>query len=387
MFKISFIITGLSTGGAEMMLFKLLSAINRKAFAPQVISLLDKGPMYDQFNEIDVPVETIGMSRGAPDPRGIFRLSRLLRRNPPHLVQTWMYHADLLGGLAAKLAGDMPIIWNIRHSNLDPQIDKRSTILSAKACAVLSRFIPEKIICCANASKNIHATMGYDHSKLLVIPNGFELNSFKPDPRARHDVRDELGLSESTKLIGLVSRFHPQKDHKTFIQAAARLKRTQPGVHFVLCGDGTARANQVLSKWVTESGHEDSFHLLGHREDMSRITAAFDIATSSSSSGEAFSNTIGEAMSCAVPCVVTDVGDSAYIIGDTGKVVPPSDPAALSDAWRTLLALGDDGRSRLGQAARKRVSDCFSLGVVVKAYEDLYSSLLIRTLPSVGKAS
>ena len=373
--RIQFVISNLGTGGAEMMLYKLLSRIDRNRFVPEITSLTDYVPLAEKFRTIEVPVRVLKMRRGVPDPRWVFRLSNVLGQHRPHLVQTWMYHADLIGGLAAKLSGRIPVIWNIRHSSLAPGSSKRTTRLTAKACARLSSCLPAKIICCAETAKRIHIDLGYDSSRMLVIPNGFDLGSFKPDPEAKKNLSRELGIPPGSIIIGLVARFHPEKNHETFIQAAALLKAKAPNVRFVLCGDGITWENKELTAWIEAAGLHDSFHLLGHRSDIPQLVASFDIATSSSLS-EGFSNTIGEAMACAVPCVVTDVGDSASIVGKTGKVVLPQNPEALSTAWLELIDLERDGRQELGRLARQRILQHYSLDLIVKRYEELYSDIV-----------
>jgi glycosyltransferase involved in cell wall biosynthesis len=209
---------------------------------------------------------------------------------------------------------------------------------------------------------------------MVVLPNGFDLDAFQPDPAARGSVRQELGISEETPLIGLVARFHPQKDHHNFMQAAAQLHARLPNVHFLLCGAGVTPENPALAQWVEEAGLRANVHLLGVRQDVPRLSAALDIATSSSS-GEGFPNVVGEAMACGVPCVVTDVGDAALIVGETGRVVPPHDAQALADAWHDLLNAGEDYRYELGMAARRRVQECFSMTTISRRYEQLYEEI------------
>lgn len=373
--KICHIITGLNTGGAEMMLYKLLSCMDRMAFEIEVISLMDIGPIGENIHMLEIPVRALGMRRGVPNPLRVLRLAHWIRQYSPHIIQTWMYHADLIGGLAAKLAGGIPIVWNIRHTNLDPRANKQRTIWIAKICACLSHWLPTRVVCCAEASRLVHKELGYAADKMIVIPNGIDLTIFTPNPVARLAVRRELGIPESTPLIGLVARFHPQKDHHNFVQAAAMLHARLPDVHFLLCGDGVTWENKELAGWIEAAGIRDCFHLLGRREDIPRLNAALDIA-SSSSIGEGFSNAICEAMACGVPCVVTDVGDSAYIVGDTGYVVLPTAPQSLAAAWAELLTLPQEARCRLGKQARRRVAEKFSLTNVVKQYEILYEEIL-----------
>ena len=217
--------------------------------------------------------------------------------------------------------------------------------------------------------------MGYAGEKMVVIPNGFDLRSFHPDPEARQSVRGELGLTPSTPLVGLVARFDTEKDHRTFVQAAARLHAVMPEVHFLLCGEDVDPKNPRLTAWLTSTEVQSQCHLLGPRNDMPRMTAALDIATSSSY-GEGFPNVVGEAMACGVPCVVTDTGESAMIVGDTGRVVPPRDPAAMADGWRQVLQSDCSVREALGIAARRRVESEFDIAAIARHYRELYDDIV-----------
>ena len=372
--KIVHVISGmLYTGGAQMMLYKLLSRQDRATVQAKVISLVGTGPIGEKIRALGVPVLNLGMSRGVPNPFGIYRLARWLRNDPPDVVQTWMYHADVVGGFAAKLAGGIPTAWNIRHSNLLDS-DKRLSRGTAMLCARLSSWLPRRIVCCSEVARQAHADLGYAADRMVVIPNGFDLTAFRPDPAARLSVRQELQIAEETLLIGLVGRFHPHKDHQTFIRAAARLHTVFPQVHFLLCGDNISWRNPDLAGWIKAANIQHRCHLLGRREDIPRLDAALDIATSSSSS-EGFPNVIGEAMACGIPCVVTDVGELPYIVGETGWVVPPKDPDALANAWRQLIELGPADRTKRGEAARRRVSERFNLQTVVAQYQQIYQKL------------
>lgn len=375
--KVLHVITGLGTGGAETMLYRLVSRIDRATFESEVISLIDIGPIGQKIQALGVSVRALGMCPGVPNPLAVLQLAYWLQQDPPQVIQTWMYHADLVGGLAARLAGRIPVAWGIRHSTFEPQTTKRITIWTAMACARLSRWLPARIVCCSEASRRTHAQLGYAADKMVVIPNASDLAVFRPDPAARQSVRQELGIPEKAPLIGLVARFHPQKDHRNFVQAAARLHACVAESHFLLCGDGITWENPELAEWIEAAGIQSQCHLLGRREDIPRLTAAVDIATISSSYGEGFPNVIGEAMACGVPCVVTDVGDSAIIVGETGVVVPPKDPQALAAGWsQLLLDMSREERLQLGFAARQRILERYSLGKIVEQYERLYKSLV-----------
>jgi glycosyltransferase involved in cell wall biosynthesis len=374
--RIVFIITGLSTGGAEMMLLKVLARLDRQRFAPHVISLTTLGELAPRIAALGIPVGAVGMKAGLPSPSGFFRLVRLLKRLNPDVVHTWMYHADLLGGLAARLAGASSIAWCIRNSNLDKDKTKFSTRAVVGLCASISKWVPSRILSCSEKARQVHVGCGYAAEKMVVVPNGFELSQFKPDLDARFRVRAELGITDQTPLVGVIGRFDPQKNHAGFFEAAGVLHRHMPKVHFVLAGQGIDVSNAALMQTITQEGVAANTHLLGLRNDMPALMAALDVLASSSSYGEAFPNVLGEAMACGVPCAVTDVGDSAYIVGDTGRVVASGDMRGLAAALEELLTLQAPEKTALSERARARVAEHFEIGAIVRRYEDFYESLL-----------
>jgi glycosyltransferase involved in cell wall biosynthesis len=217
--------------------------------------------------------------------------------------------------------------------------------------------------------------MGYRPRQWTIIPNGIDTDQFKPNPEAVLSVRKELGLNSDTFLIAYIARYDPVKDHETFFLGAQQLLKFEPDVHFLLCGSGINMDNPAIATLIEHHGLRKNMHLLGQREDVSRLTAALDIACSTSIS-EGFSNTIAEAMACGVPCAVTDVGDSAQIVGETGKVVPPSDPQALAEAWEALIRMDPAARAELGVAARRRIQEYYSLETMVSRYRSLYEEIL-----------
>jgi glycosyltransferase involved in cell wall biosynthesis len=373
--KVVHVVTGLRTGGAEIMLLRLLEQLRHTDLDPYVIGLTDQGEVSDQIQALGVPLEELGGRRGVPDPSAVWKIARTLRRVRPDVVQTWMYHSDLIGGLAARAAGSPPVAWGLHHSNLSPQFNKRSTLLTARTCARLSRQLPAAIVCCAESTRKLHAAFGYDGEKMVVIPNGFDLDVFRPEPAARAAVRRELGLPDAARLVGILARFHPQKDHQTFVTAAGIVRAARDDVHFVLCGQGSTWQNAELVAWIDAAGIRDRAHLLGRRRDVPAIQASLDVACLSSQGGEALPLTIGEAMACAVPCVVTDVGDAPLLVGETGRVVPPRDPAELAAACLSLLSLSAAEHGRLGAAARRRIAERYSLPVIARRYVELHERL------------
>jgi len=373
--RIAFIITGLSTGGAEMMLFKVLERLDRQRFAPHVISLTTRGELASRIAALGIPVEAVGLKPSLSGLSGFFRLVRLLKRLNPDVVHTWMYHADLLGGLAAKLAGGAAIGWCIRNSNLDGNKTRFSTRAVVGLCASVSKWLPSRILSCSERARQVHVERGYAAEKMVVVPNGFDLSRFRSDLDARSSVRAELGITDQTPLVGLIGRFDPQKNHAGFFEAAGLLHRRMAQVHFVLAGRGVDANNATLMQIIARSGVLANTRLLGLRSDTPALMAALDVLASSSY-GEAFPNVLGEAMACGVPCVVTDVGDSAYIVGDTGRVVASGDMAGLALGLEELLAMPATEKALLGERARARVAEHFEIGKVVQQYADFYEDLL-----------
>jgi glycosyltransferase involved in cell wall biosynthesis len=257
---------------------------------------------------------------------------------------------------------------------LDVQVEKRASVTVAKAGAWLSRFAA-CVVSCSWSGAKFHAGFGYRTDTMRVIPNGFDVETFRPDPSARESLRAELSLPPETPLIGMIARFARQKNHRAFLLAARALldgAGEESAAHFVLCGNGIERSNPILAGWISELDLADRIHLLGALQDVRRVYAGVDVAASTSLSGEGFPLAVGEAMASGTPCVVSDVGDSALIVGDTGRVVAPDDPAGIAKAWRELLRMPFSERRSLGERARRRIEEHFPVSEMVRAYEALY---------------
>ncbi len=374
--KITHIITGLAAAGAESALYHLLAALNRQEYQCEVVSLTDRGPTAAKIESLGVPVRALSMMRSVPNPLAIRRIAKILRRSRPNIVHTWMYHSNLLGGLAAQAVGGIPVIWGIHHSRIDSSDTKRFTVWTVRACAWFSKQVPARIICCANSSELAHVQLGYDPDKMEVIYNGIDSELFQPNPDARLALRSRLGLPADVLLIGMAGRFHRHKDHKTFFAAARLLRATFPDLHFVVCGEGLVPENPKLAAEIAD-GLQGHCHLIGLQHDMPAFYSALDIAANSSLS-EAFPLAVGEAMACGIPCVVTRVGDSPSIVGETGKIVPPEQPEAMAAAWRELIEAGPEFRGDLGNQARQRVIMHFSVIQFAQRYQSLYRNVANR---------
>ena len=374
MIKVVHLITGLANGGSETMLWKLLSRMDSSRFANIVVSMDSRGEVGRRIERLGIPVFALRMNPGVPSLLGLIRLIGLLRAQKPDVLQTWLYHADLLGLVAGKICRVPAIAWNVRCADLDREDHPLHLWLSLRILARTSA-LPEAVIVNSVAGRLANERLGYKPKRWKLIPNGFELDIFQPSEEARQLIRRELEVTADTLLVGLVARFHFMKDHSTFLRAARRLHKIRPDVHFVLVGRNVDIQNAILMEQISVLNLDEYVHLLGARADIPVVTAALDVASCTSYS-EGFPNVIGEAMACGVPCVVTDVGDCAKIIGDAGIVVPPRDCDAIADGWRVLLTMPEEERRMLGMRGRSRIASMFDIDQIIRRYETLYQEIL-----------
>ena len=374
--KICFITTGLETGGAEMMLFKLLSGIDRARFEPSVISLRDKGTLGKQIEDLGISVYTLNMGKIS----GLLSLSsliRLVKDLSPDILQGWMYHGDLAAQVINTfLPNKVPVAWSIHNSLQSLKAERMITQKVIKLNAYFSGSA-NKIIYVANKVKSEHEEFGFRDREGIVIPNGFDTDLFRPLQGAREELCRELEISPDSFLIGLIGRFHPVKDHHNFLQAAEKAIKEYKDVYCILAGREVNSNNFTLMQQINSLRISSQVKLLDERKDIPRILSSLDIACSSSYS-EAFPLVLGEAMACGTPCVATDVGDSAWILDDTGFVVPPRNPEALANGFEKAINLGSQARRELGISARNRIIENFSLTSVIARYETVYESMLVE---------
>ena len=370
---ITHIITGLNDGGAEAVLHRLCRH-NAARNVHVVISLMDEGKYGPLLATAGVQVHCLRMPPGKVRFKAFFTLLALLRQLRPDVVQCWMYHANLFGGIAARCAGSKKIFWGIHHSALEPADSKRSTRIVSRLCAFCSGFIPKKIIFCSTQSTSIHANYGYDAKIFAVIPNGYDIQEFSPDDEAGKRLRHQLGIGDKTFVIGMVARFHPMKDHGNLLRALAIARKSLDDFHCLLVGTGITAENGTLNALIEQFDLQKHISLLGRRNDIPTIMNAVDIY-SSSSSGEAFPNVLAEAMACGTPCVTTDVGDSAFIVADGGWVVPAKDAAALAQAILTAHAEAQNSTlwNIRKQRAREIIVEHFTIEKMVGAYVAVWS--------------
>lgn len=371
MVTILHVITDLNRGGAETVLYRLLLKTTTDVkYRHVVVSLRDRGYFGDKFEAAGIHVHALDMKGGLDLPGAFIKLVTLMRRIRPHVVQTWLYHADLLGGLAAQLCGRPPVLWGVHTVHLAPSSSLLTKIIR-RLCALTSNWLPTSIVCVARAAVESHVALGYHRGRMQVVHNGFDLPDTQSLLSASRTLRSSLGFQDHHQVIGCIGRFHLDKDYPTFLRAASILKELQPEVRFLLVGKGLSVSNEILQSWIREASLQNHVVALGERSDISTCLLAMDVFCLPSQT-EAFPLVLGEAMAAARPVVTTDVGDASFLVGDTGIVVPVRDPERLCDALQQMLRYSTIERHAIGVAARGRIEREFSMQTMVNRVLGLY---------------
>ena len=373
MMKIIHVITALNQGGAESQLTQIATNIHAMKIEQCIISLISKPSRLMEF------IQKKGIRVISPNiskfntPFGFLRLCRLLNHEVTDktIIQTWMYHSDFFTTCALKMIKlKPPLVWNIRQT----QFPFGFTGLIARLNAYFSKTTPAKIICCAQSALDTHAECGYEKTKMQVIHNGIDTDLFLPDPSLKNGLRQTLKLNDSTRLIGVIGRYDPIKGHKEFLEALLRLDFTRYPAHILMVGRDIDTVAS-LQTYLTHPKLSPFISILPERTDIHQIMPGLDILCLPSNS-EGFPNVVAEAMSCEVPCVVTDVGAASFIVGDTGIVSKNNSSLNLSSALETMLSKSDQELNRLGENARQRIIEYFSIHITVNQYLSLYHTVL-----------
>ncbi len=327
----------------------------------RVVSLSSGGANSQKLRAEGIHVTELGMKASNLPAWGLFRLARQIWLEKPAVIQSWMYHADLAATFALYWSSrrhETRLLWGLRCSDMDTR--RYGLRLSAviRGCALLSS-IPDAIVSNSVSGQKYHMDLGYPENRFVIIPNGIDVDRFRPNNEMRAKVRAELGIKPDEPLIAHVARVDPMKDHACFIEALKSL----PGTKALLIGQGTDALTPL-----------SSLYRLGRRDDVPQLLCAADLVVSSSAFGEGFSNAIAEGMASGLPAVATDTGDAREIVGDTGIIVPPRNSTALADGIRTILNGSPADRHVRKEAARHRIVELFSLRRAVMAFRDLHKA-------------
>lgn len=365
------VITGLADGGAEANLYRLcVSDTNNRHI---VVSLTDEGKYGSLLRENKIQVYALNMRPGSVSPLKIRGLIRLLRVVGPDVVQTWMYHGCLVGSIAAKYGGALPVVWGIHHAKLDRQGLKPMTFAVMKVLGKISRYTSDAVVYCAKSAAREHRQHGYRARHQRVIPNGYDLSIFTPSsPEKKHD-------RQLTVRLGMIARWHPIKDHVNLFKALQIVAQIAGEFQLVLAGSGMHEENTEIRAMLSDYQLETKAKMLGAVDYVPDLMRSLDLHILSSK-GEAFPNVLAEAMACGTPCITTDVGDASDIVGDTGWVVPPRDSAALAGAIESALNEWNSGKWQIRcEKARKRIEENFSIARMVDGYNAVWREVLSAT--------
>lgn len=364
--KIFHIIPSLNSGGAERMLFNLVKNSDKSRFTHCIITL-KPGEFYEQ------ELENHGIKIYRYNLKGfnIVELIKLLNNlKQADIVQSWMYHSDLLAFIFGKVLLRKKVIWGIRRSYLDKALMKKSTLLIAKICSVVSSKV-DLIVCNSKVGKKSHVNFGYSESKIKVIPNGFDLELFQDYHLDVQRKKRELNIDFGTKVLLNVARWEPLKDHQTFLKAISILKEEYNNFVVLMCGSGIDYENQELVCKIEEFNLSNHIKLLGVREDIPQILSISDVFVSSSIS-EGFPNAVGEAMASEVYPVVTDAGDTSFIVGEYGSIVPIGKPQMMAKEIFKVINIKAFEKQSIEVKARQRIEEKFSIQSIVSKFEELY---------------
>lgn len=368
------VLPGLGYGGTEFVVSRLSQAERALGVQNQVLYLKGQAPLAEDLRKGGVPCRRMN---------GMTTLSALLgfiflgtgKKQPFDIVHGWLYSGNLVAGLLSGGGCRVPVIWNLMQGNLGPEVNSPKIRAYMKIGARFSSRWPSKIVCNSVLAQRAHEKIGYDSSRMTVIQNGIDTNTFRPDPAKRAQFREKYSLSNQTLVVGHLGRWDPHKDHRTLLAAFGLVAGREGNAHLFLAGPGVTAENSVLMEWVHQTGAADRVHLLGPVEDTPGFLAGLDLFCLSSI-GESSSYALAEAMACGVPAVSTDVGDARDVVGDTGVIVPPAAPQVFSDGIQRLASMQSAERARLGIAARERIVKNYSFKTMVDAYQSLYRAVL-----------
>ena len=367
--RVTHLITSLAIGGAENAVLRLAGNLHKRGSDNQIVSLLPFPPYSREFT---VPVFSLDVRQAWDLPQAMCRLSRLMDAHQSTVLCTWLYHADLFGGLMRlDRRRKLCLTWNLRTSETGTQLLGTSRFIRP-VCAMLSSRLPDIIVGNSEAVVKTHVRMGYDKSKTHCVPNGYDLTRFCHDSQKRQAMRASLGFGADEKVVGMVGRWHPAKDHRTFLAAVADARKEHPRIRVFLAGAGVTSENEELQRLIAEFKLAPHILQLGLRNDVEGLFNAADVIGLFSNADEGFPNVLAEAMACERCCIASDTGGTAEVLGDCGKLVPRNNATAAGKALCEILSLNEGQRDDLGRRSRRRVVERFSLDTMTDRYLALW---------------
>ncbi len=379
MIKILHLITDLDYGGAENFLISLVKQKNIRKHKTKIVVMTSGGLSVQSTIKEGIDVETLGLKRGEFNPLKAIRLIKIIKNFSPNIVQTWLYHADLLGSLCMPFTNVDKLVWNFRCSNMDLSQYSFQSRIVFYLLRMLAK-VPALIVINSHDGRKFHEKVGFRPNGWNTIPNGVDTNKFKSFKSAREKLFTKLNIPKDSVLIGNVGRFDPMKDYKTLFRSFVSIKKRFKKVKFLLIGRDLNRQNNALMKMIDPPLLRDNLFqetsFLPPTENIHKIIPGLDLFCTSSAFGEGCPNVLLEAMSCSVPCVVTDVGDSKAILGDCGIVVKPGDYKTLTDGMEKLLRIDKTVLRKMLRRGRKKIIKHFSIEYAEGQYLAMYKKLM-----------
>lgn len=367
MTKVCHIITSLSEGGAQKILTSL--ALNSNKHNQFIISLKKGGRYTKILKQKNIKVFQLDFQERKL--KSLFYLSKIIEDQKPEIVQTWMYHSDIVSlylFCTNKLSSKY-LYWNIRNGSLKEDSSKFLTRFIRRILILLSYFLPDKIIYCSKECKFIHEKLGYDPKKSFLIENGVNTKKFKP-LIINNEHRKDL------YVIGSAARFAPQKNLNLLFSATSKLLKKGFNIKLYLCGEGMNQSNYLLYSQLEKLGIHRNTELLGIVEDMQNFYNSLDLFVSTSKSGEGFSNVIIEALSCGIRCISSDIGSARDLLKEVGWLVPLKEDDIMIENFtnnikESFFELAYERQDKESKG-RELIKNHYSEKIMLQKYNQIY---------------
>jgi len=351
------------------MLVRLLKRLHYNNLEFKVVSMIGDGPQSAEILQEGVPILNLNIRKKLDFLSKAFVFFVYIKKEKPDIIVAWMYHGIMLSLFALFSGVRFRFIWNIRHTPNKISSEALTTRMIIFLLARLS-YLPDLVLYNSYVSMRVHEKMGYVATRSLVIPNGFDLNYFVHSSAKRSLLRKKLKLSSSDILIGTVSRAHPMKNHRLFIEAGSSILKKHANCYFLIAGYGVKNSRHINDA-ISEYGLERNIFLLDEVSDVTEIMSGLDIFSLTSEWGEGFPNVLAEAMSCSVPCVSTDVGDSGRLLSEFGYIVG-ANASDISEAYSKIIALPENDLLQLKARLREHIQDWYSIEHISERYLEIF---------------
>jgi len=373
--KILILIRALNQGGAQRQVVNLVNEMVKLKHQVTVCVFYSGEQLEEELSKCRVKLVSLNKQSRWDTIRPVSRFFFMLRKTRPDIIYSFLGGSNILSGFAKLVSPSSKVIWGIRSSNMDLAKYGNLSQLIFNIERKMS-FIPDVIIANSYAGRSHLLKNGFPARKIRVVHNGIDTHQFYVDSSKRDSLKSKLNYSRNFFLIGIVARIDPKKDHQNFIKAAAILASKRHDINFVVVGRGVHEKIIELRELADQLLLSERIKFIGPQQDMNSIYNGLDLLCLSSSFGEGFPNVLGEAMACGIPCVATTVGDSSIIVGDTGIIVPPRNPDALSNAMGLMIKKIENDRQAVKTSVINRITNKFPNKEMVAQTLSIFNSTI-----------